>query len=328
MTLLPGHPAFASGAVTSGLPFGTTYTPAIELTTPEKPFGAGHADYEDAPLVASTPSVFPTLGVPILRGRAFDARDVAGAAPVAVISERTARDVFGSIDVIGRQCVFRPYVRPQAALEQVTVIGVAGDTDTQRRGSRRLGAVYVPLAQHFEPNLAFVGRTDGDPVDLIEPMRTLAQRADPDLVLDHPSTATLVVTGQSVLIGIVSRLAGGLAVLAMTLGMAGLFGVISHLVARRTREMGLRMALGAPPGHIRAMVLRDGFEPVLSGIIMGYLIAVAVRMILRFADPFTLQEALVFLVAPFPILAATFMACYWPARKASRVDPNVALREL
>jgi ABC-type antimicrobial peptide transport system permease subunit len=300
----------------------------VELTTPDKPFGPGHADYEDAPLVAATPSVFDTLGVSILRGRPFDARDVTGATPVVVISERTARNLFGSIDVVGRPCLFRSYVRPQARIEQVTVVGVAADTDTQRRGSRRLGTVYVPLAQHFESLLAFVGRTTGDPADLIEPMRSLAQHADPDLVLDHPGTATLVVTGRSVLIGLVSRLAGGLAVLALTLGMAGLFGVISHLVARRTRELGMRMALGAPPARIRTMVLRDGFEPVLSGIIMGYLVAIAVRMILRFADQFTLAEAAVFLVAPLPILAATFVACYWPARKASRVDPNVALKEL
>jgi ABC-type antimicrobial peptide transport system permease subunit len=186
----------------------------------------------------------------------------------------------------------------------------------------------VPLAQHFEPVLTLVGRTDRDPDDLIAPMKALALRADPDLVLDHPGAAAPILTGGSILLGMVSWLSAGLALLAMLLGMAGLFGVLSHLVARRTREMGVRMALGADPAHIRALVIRDGFQPVASGLIMGYLIAIAVRVIIPFANRFSVDDLLVFGLAPIPIVIAAFVACYWPAMKASRVDPNVALKEL
>jgi ABC-type antimicrobial peptide transport system permease subunit len=100
--------------------------------------------------------------------------------------------------------------------------------------------------------------------------------------------------------GMVSRLSAGLAILTMLLGMAGLFGVLSHLVSRRRREMGLRMALGAEPAQIRALVIRDGFQPVASGLIMGYLIAIAVRFILPFPDRLSAEDLLVFVLAPVP----------------------------
>jgi hypothetical protein len=244
------------------------------------------------------------------------------------VSEHTARDLFGTIDVVRRQIVVREFTRAQPTPESLTIVGIAADTDSQRRGARRSGAVYVPLTQHFEPALTFVGRTDGDPDDLILPMKALALRADPDLVLDHPGAAAPIVTGGSILLGMVSWLSAALALLAMLLSMTGLFGVLSHLVSRRTREMGVRMALGADPASIRTMVIRDGFQPVASGLIMGYLIAIAVRFILPFDDPFSAGDLLVFALAPLPIVLAAVIACYWPATKASRVDPIVALKEL
>ena len=132
------------------------------------------------------------------------------------------------------------------------------------------------------------------------------------------------------LVDVVSRLAGWLAALALVLGMAGLFGVLSHVVSRRTREMGLRLALGAEPRQIQLLVIRDGLQPVASGLTMGYLIAGAMRLVIRSAynSPLTPGDAVVFVLAPVPIVLAALIACYWPARRASRVDPNVALRDL
>jgi predicted permease len=330
MALAPSQPGLDAVAVTSGMPFGTSFTPMAEVTPPERPFLPNRNDHSVAPLIAATPSVFVTLGVPIMRGRGFDARDLAGGQPVAVVSELTAKQLFGTTDAVGREFLWRPSVvrSGEATVSTLTVIGIAADTDTQLRQSRAAGAVYVPLSQHYEPFLSLIGRTSGDPTEIIQSMRTLAQRADPDLALDRPGTAALTVTGLYVLLGVVSRLAGGLAMLAMLLGMAGLFGVLSHLVARRTREMGLRLALGADRRQILSLVIRDGFQPVVSGLIMGFLIAVAVRLLLRSSSPFSSSDALVFAAAPVPILIAAFLACYWPARRASRVDPNVALRDL
>lgn len=326
------QPIVDHAAVASGMPFGTNYTPGADVTPIEKPFTPGHEDYSFASFISATPSVFATLGVPIERGRAFDARDLEGGNPVAVVSGVTARQLFGTADALGRSFLIRSNFSrtdPSAVLT-LTVIGIAGDTDTQQRRSRQSGVVWVPLAQHYEPLLALVGRTSGDPADLVPALKTLATRADPNLVLDRPGTAAVTVTGLYVLMDDVSRLAGGLAALALVLGMAGLFGVLSHIVSRRTREMGVRLALGAEPSEIRWLVVRDGLQPVVSGLTMGFLIALAVRLLLRsaYASPFSMTDAAIFVLAPLPILAAALVACYWPAKRASSVHPNVALREL
>ena len=332
MTAAESQPNLDAAAVSSGMPFGTNYTPRADLTTMEKPFLAGREDYTFASLIAATPSVFTTLGVPIVRGRGFDARDLDGATPVAVLSELAAKQLFGTSDVLGRSFFMRNnFDRSDAtAVHTLTVIGLSADTNPPGRQNRQSGVVWVPLAQHFEPLLALVGRTSGDPASLVPVLKTLGTRADPRLVVDRPETAALAITGVYVLMDDVSRLAGGLASLALVLGMAGLFGVLSHIVARRTRELGVRLALGADPRAIRWLVVRDGLQPVVSGLLMGFLIALAVRLLLRsaYASPITLTDLAIFVLAPLPIVAAALVACYWPAKRASNVHPNVALREL
>lgn len=321
-----------SVAVSSGMPFGTTFTPIASVTSSDKPFLPGRDTYVSAPLLAASPSIFKTLAVPIVRGRGFDMRDTAASAPVAVVSERTARQVFGSAEVVGSELLLRNGINMSDAtsVKSLSIIGVAADTDVHKRDSREVGVVYLPLAQHYEPTLVLVGRTAGDPADAVPKLQALARHVDPDLVLDRPGPATLVLTGAYVLLNTVSDVAGGLAVLAMVLAMAGLFGVLSHLVAGRTREMGVRLALGAEPARLRWLILRDGLSPVGGGVVVGLLIGLLVRQGLSaaYSTPLSASDAIVFTLAPLPILLSAIVACYWPARRASRVDPNVALREL
>jgi predicted permease len=321
-----------SVAVSSGMPFGTTYTPIASVTSIDKPFLPGRDTYVSAPLLAASPSIFRTLSVPIVRGRGFDSRDTAASAPVVVISEHTARQIFGTADVVGKALLLRNGINMADAttVKSLSIIGVTADTDAQQRDSREVGLVYLPLAQHHEPTLVLVGRTDGDPENAVPKLQALARRIDPDLVVDRPGPATQVLTGAYVLLDTVSEVAGVLAVLAMVLAMAGLFGVLSHLVTGRTREMGVRLALGAEPSRLRRLILRDGLSPVVSGLVMGLLIGFLVRQALAgvYSTPLSAADAMVFALAPVPILMSAIIACYWPARRASRVDPNVALREL
>ena len=324
--------AIERAAVSSGLPFGTQFTPSAAMTTPEKPFMTGRSDYPDALLLAATPAIFDTLGVEIVRGRGFEATDTAGSAAIVVLSELAARHAFGSTDVLGRELHLR-YSGNSAEPERVstvTVVGIAADTDTVQRLSRRTGVAYLPLAQHYEPWLMLVARTSREPADLVPMLRAVVKRAAPDLALDRPGPAALLVNGPFVLVDVISRAAGGLALLAMALAMAGLFGVMSHLVSRRTREMGVRLALGAQPRQIRRLVIGDGLAPVGGGLVMGLIIGFLVRWLMRSAynAPLTATDAIVFVLAPLPILVAAVIACYWPAERASRVEPNVALRDL
>lgn len=330
--LAPSQPQIEAVAVSSGLPFGTNYTPDVEIALPSLASSSGPDGFSYAPLIAATPTIFRVLGVEITLGRGFGPDDNAGAPPVIVLSRLTARQVFGSENVLGRQVAVRSGVRTAdpGAVRLATVIGIAADTDTQRRYSRRAGAVYVPIAQHYEPTLSLVARTSDAPEEILPALKTLARRADPDLVVDRPATAAMALTGAYVLIGVVSNTAGSLALLALVLAMAGLFGVLSHLVSRRTREMGLRMALGADPARIRRLILGDGLRPVGVGIVLGLLVGLLARMLLTaaYASPISAGDVLIFLIAPVPIALSAVAACYWPARRAAAVDPNVALRDL
>jgi len=321
-----------SVAVSSGMPFGTTYTPIASVTSTDKPFVSGRDSYVSAPLLAASPSIFRTLDVSIVAGRGFDVRDSAASEPVVVISQRTARQVFGTVDVVGKELLMRNGINMSdtTSVKTLSIIGVAADTDAQHRDSREIGVVYVPLAQHYEPTLVLVGRTAGDPADAVPKLQALARSIDPNLVLDRPGPATLVLTGAYVLLDTVSDVAGGLALLAMVLAMAGLFGVLSHLVSGRTREMGVRLALGAEPARLRWLILRDGLSPVAGGVVVGLVIGLLVRQALSaaYSTPLSTPDVIVFSLAPLPILISAVIACYWPARRASRVDPNVALREL
>jgi len=217
-----------------------------------------------------------------------------------------------------------------ATVKVLSVIGVASDTDVYRRHSRASGVIYVPLTQHYEPGLLLIARATRDPADLAGPMRALARQADPLLVPDRAGPAEAMVSGASVLLGVVARVAGGLALVALGLSMVGLFGVLSHVVSRRTREMGLRLALGAQPSQIRRLVIGDGLRPVARGLVTGLLIGAGVRTLLgtQAGSPWALADLVVFAAAPVPILIAAVLACVWPARRAARVHPNVALRDL
>jgi predicted permease len=319
-------------AVSSGLPFGTL-TPAVSVARPGEPFGSGD-DY----LVAATPGIFRAAGISIVRGRGFDLQDVYGAQSVAVLSEHSARRLFGTIDVVGREMRLRNWLArsgPGQEGRTAIVIGVARDTDTSRLFSRSHGGVYVPLAQllhdpAFSFPLTVVARTPGDPATLMGPLRAAVQQADPDLAIGAGSGAgRLVLTPGYVNIGILARLLGSLGLLAVILSMAGLYGVLSHVTARRTREMGLRMALGAGRRDITRLVVGDGLRPVVEGLVIGLVIATGARVVLHYMSDGAVSPVgpVTSALASLPLILAALLACYLPARRAARIEPNVALRE-
>lgn len=315
-----------SVSVSSGTPFGMIMTPHARITTPDKPFTANVRD-ETAYLISATPDIFRTLGVPIIRGRGLDWRDDATAPRVMVVSEWTARRVFGTADAVGRQMLVQSWGRPPT--ETYTIVGIARDTDSQSLMSRNTGTTYVPLAQHYEPNLAVVARTPGDPAATTRLLQTALRRVDPDLATGMAGAASIVLAGPFVAARIAASLATALGLLTLILAMVGLYGVQSHMVTRRTREVGLRMALGAHVTEIERMVLREGFKPVVEGVILGLVFGTIVRLGLRaFIPNVQVVDPLAFALVPIPLCLAALLACYVPARRAARVDPNVALRHL
>jgi predicted permease len=318
-----------SAAVSTGLPFGTTGNPKAALSTADKPAVRGSA--YTARVVAGTPPMFRTLGIPILAGRSFDDRDGAGSQPVIIINETAARGMFGSVSGIGSQVIIQVNAlggdrQPKA----MTVVGIARDTDGGRYLSdRKYPTVYLPLTQMYHPFLTVTVR-GSDAGAAHAGLQQAIRNANPDIAIEYIGTGRTILTGPYVFLRAMGSMAVALGALTMLLAMVGLFGIQSHTVAHRTREIGVRMTFGATAGQIKRMVLKDGYIPVVQGLALGVFIGFTGRAIIRsYMDAdISIVDPWMFLVVPIPLILAAFCACYWPARRASKVDPQVALRSL
>jgi putative ABC transport system permease protein len=316
-------PVVSAVSVSTGMPFGLRPLRFL-LAIP----GAPSVPAADVSVtgIAATPSIFTTLGVPMIRGRGFDERDHAGAAPVVVISEYTARKVFGTVDAVGRALVLQ-HVHSRVT---ATVVGVARDTDVGHVLAEPRAFLYLPLAQRYDPYLAVAVRSPGGAAVAARALRAALRRADPDMAVDMLGTGRSTMAGLLVLVRAIGGTTVALGVLTLLLAMAGLFGIQSHIVAHRTREIGVRMSLGASAGQIKRMVLVDGYRPVFEGLVLGLFGGFVGRTFVRSyldIDVSIIDPWLLFVV-PIPPIVAAFCACYLPARRAAGVDPNVALRHL
>ena len=318
-------------AVSTGLPFGMTITPSAELSTPDKPF-LPKGDYEWAPLMAVTSHYFRVTGTALLRGRGFDDRDAAAAAPVIVISQSAARALFGTTDAVGRQMLIKVDsrgLRTDDPPRLVTIVGISADADTTHYGSRNGHTAYLPFAQEYMPMVNVLARGSGD-TSAVRALQNVIRQSDADIGIERIGSAHAVLAGPFVYLRAAGIVAVSLGALTLLLSMVGLYGVQSHVVTHRTREIGVRMSLGATAAQVRAMVLRDGYKPVLQGLGIGLFIGIAGRAIVRsyIAVEVAVFDPWMLLLVPIPLLFAAFLACFLPARRASRVDPNVALRHL
>ena len=307
-------------AASTGLPFGVPPMMHVAVASPD------HLENLDLPptlTVATTPALFQALGVAIVRGRTFADGDTAGP-PAVILSELAARKLFGSIDVVGRPVA----MREGSSQSMGQVIGVARDTDVRFIHADRRPLIYVPLAQRVDAGITLTARSSGSAPAAVAALREAIRKADPDLAVDAIGTGRAILTGPFELLrslGTGTLYLGGFTLL---LSMVGLFGVQSHIVSYRTREIGVRMSLGATARQIKLMVMTDGYRPVIEGLILGLWGGLAGRVLARaymdvdvnVVDPWML------LFTPIPLILAAFCACYWPASRAARVDPTVALR--
>jgi putative ABC transport system permease protein len=327
------QPGVDGVTVSTGMPFGSQMNPRLLVSTTDKSITAS-PDQEGTSLVAATPDYFRVTGIAILRGRGFDDRDDAGAPPAVVLSESIALKLLGSSDVVGRQLlikvdtVFRG-VGVEQPTRTATIVGVAEDTDRGNFPGRRGEMAYMPLAQAYSPWMTVVARAK-DAATATAALRAGIRQAVPDLGVESIAGGRTTLGGPFVFLRTAGLIAVSLGALTLLLAMVGLYGVQSHIVAHRTREIGVRMSLGATAAQVRAMVLKDGYKPVLQGLGIGLFIGIAGRAIVRsyIAVEVAVFDPWMLLLVPIPLLLAAFFACFLPARRASRVDPNVALRHL
>ena len=323
------QPGIASVAVSTGLPLGMN-APAVRLSTPDKPLVPKGA-FADARLVAATPGIFRTIGVPILRGRGLDDRDRAGAPGIVVVNETAARQLLGTADVVGRQILMQVTGRgPDHPVRTATIVGVARDTDTWYLSERRGGVVYAPIEQQFDPFITVTARASRDTATAVGALQTAIRRADPDVAVETVGSGRAMLSGPYAFLRFIGLGSLSLGALTLLLAMVGLYGVQSHGVAYRTREIGVRMSVGATAAQIKRMVLKDGYRPVLEGIAIGIFIGLSGRAIVRaYLDvQMSILDPWMLAAVPIPLILAAFWASYLPARRAAMVDPNVALRHM
>ena len=268
------------------------------------------------------PGYFATIGLPVRRGRAFTEQDVAGSPAVGLLSETQARRCWPGQDPIGKR--FRP--ARGASTPWVTVVGVAGDTMV----SRALDGpqpVYLAVAQGGDVPGTLLVRTAGDPLALVGPVRAAVRRIDPTQPLDRVERLDAGLRRQLGETSLLTGLVGGFGLFALFLGALGVFSVVSHMVADRTREFGIRIALGATAGNVLRLVF--GRAALIVGIGAGASIAGTLALArVAFREMAALAATDVVLWASVcGLLAVTALgASLVPARRATRVEPVRALR--
>jgi predicted permease len=269
------------------------------------------------------PGFFATMGQPLVAGREFTAKDVSGAPRVAIINETMVKYFFGSENPLGRHIGWGRDKTPA-----IEIVGVVKDskTSTLRQQAKRF--VYAPYMQEAEiGQMTFYVRARGDASGIGTSVRQVAQRVDPNLPIFDMKTMTTVVDESLFIERMVAALSVAFGGLATLLAAIGLYGVMSFTVARRTREIGIRMALGAEPNSVLWLVLKEVALMVGIGVGVGLPVAVALSRIVQ-SQLFDLSaHDPVALIAAAAILAFVALAAgYLPARRATRVDPMLALR--
>jgi putative ABC transport system permease protein len=272
-----------------------------------------------------TPGFFATLRIPLVRGRLLDDRDRQGSEAVAVVSESTARSVFAGEDPLGQRVSLGPASAPPR-----TIVGVVADV---RHGGLDVPVgpqVYVPQAQWAwaETFLTVLVRTSGDPAAVSGPMRDVVRAVDPMQPVARTRLYSDVIAASIGTRRFAATLLTGFAVTSVVMAMVGLYGSVAVVVAQRRREIGVRLALGATLGRIRALILAQGLKPVLAGLAAGVIVAAAsVRALDSMLYGVTAFDALTFLGAVAGLGVCALLACLAPAARAARIDPAATLRD-
>ncbi|OLE96947.1 MAG: hypothetical protein AUG75_14115 [Cyanobacteria bacterium 13_1_20CM_4_61_6] len=316
---IDGLPGVRSAAAVSALPM---YPVGIDFALPftiEGKAAPTNGEEPRADIRIATPRYFETMKIPMVKGRSIDERDLPGRPGAMVINETMARRYFPGEDPIGRVVK-----NPHGTAE---VVGISGDVKHYGLDGGPRAELFMPAWQQPLNGMAFVVRTASDPTNFIEPIRRSIAAIDAEQPI-FDSSAMVDVVARSVFLPRISMvLLATFAALALVLAVVGIFGVVSYSVAERTREIGVRMALGANAGDTLRLVLGRSMALVAAGTVVGLIAAVALtRAITGLLYEVSPLDPIVFVGVSIVLAAAGLLASVIPARRATRVDPLVALR--
>jgi putative ABC transport system permease protein len=326
LSRIQNDPRVDSASAVMGLPF----TSDLDALTGFRREGQPEPDSASMPsasLRIIAVDYFKTMRIPIRRGRVFTSGDTPSSAEVAVINERTAERFFAGVDPLGQQIRVSAELSRHGRNGPKTIVGVVGNVKSGGLDEETAAEIYLPYNQQPVDAFTVAVRARGDAVALVPTLRREVAALDPLLPLanidslDHLLDAT--VAGRRLTL-LVFLLFGAIAV---ALSAVGVYGVLAYLVGQRTREIGLRLAIGASPSDVVRLFLREGSVLILLGVSVGLAGALAGgRWIAALLFGVTPADPATFAAAVLTLGATAACATYFPARRAARIDPAVALR--
>ena len=313
-------PGVVAAGIVSILPLEGTATSTISVTVPGVNPPPGF-DYHEVDWAGVGGDYFDAVGIPLVAGRFFDARDTGGSAPVAVVSETMAARFWPGQEAVGRSYTIFDGT-------EVRVVGVAGDTRVRSLSEAPRPLVYAPMEQMPYVHGRVVARTAGEPAPLLPAMLEVARDLDPSVITINTKTMQQHLSFMLIPARVSAITLGLMGALALLLAATGLYGIVAHSVVARRRELGIRMSIGAEPDRLVVLVLGIALRLVFFGLAIGLALAAVLSLVIQDSlhgvgsfDPVTFAAVTVVLT----VVSAT--AAYLPARRASRVDPVDVLKE-
>ncbi|HEX8921724.1 MAG TPA: ABC transporter permease, partial [Pyrinomonadaceae bacterium] len=312
----------ARAATAASIPLIAQYSNNSSLILPGETAQSGIEHMTNIQIVRE--NYLTTMEIPLLRGRHFNAHDDKSAPKVAVISETLARKYFAGEDPLGKRVGFE-----REPDDRIEIVGIARDIKYASQREENEPLIYMPWQQHTEQisQMFFAIRTTGDPTALVPAVRQAVREVDNNLPITEFKTQTALASETISPDRIFANLLSFFGILALSLAAIGLYGVLAYSVTQRTREIGIRLALGAQMSDVLRLVIWQGLKLVLIGLALGALAAFSLTRVIasqlygvRATDPMT------FIVVSTLLMIIALLACWIPARRATKVDPLIALR--
>jgi putative ABC transport system permease protein len=269
---------------------------------------------------------FQTMNIPLIRGRYFDDRDVLDAPFVAIIDETMARRWWPNEDPIGKR-IWVYETDPQGNKRWREIVGIVGHVKRNSLDRESPVQYYLPHRQRPTQGVILAVRTAAEPESLTAAVRGIIQSADKELPVYSVATMERMMADSTSQRRFATILLGVFAFVALILASVGLFGVMSYTVAQRTHEIGIRIALGAQTLDVVKLIIRQGMTLVLTGAVIGLMAAFGLtRLMKSLLFGISETDTTIFIVIPLLLAGVAMLACYLPAKRATKVDPLIALR--
>jgi len=265
------------------------------------------------------PQYFQTMRIPFVHGRDFDERDQEDAPRVVIINETMARHYWPGGDALGR--------RLKLTKDWLEIVGIAKDVKNRSLSEAPQPFLYLPLLQDYRSNMILVARTASEPEKMFQSVRAEVAALDPQIPMFNVQTFEEHVGISLYLQRMAATLLSIFGLLALSLAAIGLYGVMAYSVSQRTRELGIRVSVGADRGDIFKLILGQGLAISVVGLLAGLVASLAVtRLTANLLYGVIATDPVTFIVIALLLLSVTLLACYFPARRATKVDPMIALR--